>query len=523
MKRKLLLVCCTVALVLSACGGGSSSNTTETSSTEAVEEKKEEETVEEATEEQANEETVSEEANATEAEQNVDESDAKSDSQNIESTNNETEDSSNTTETENTASTDSDNENVRFENCIVTKTQEFNNGLAWIEFEDQSTGEKYTGCIDKEGNLVFYYTGSFNVYAFEDGYGYFADNSTVYMVNTTGDILSSYPIAPSVIVLGHESDTLMDGARIWGGGYFLYQECHSGFDIAEVVYSIRDVEGKILHSFTIESTEILLDLYYIGGGVFSYPSHKDKDGVMSYYFAKTGKLEENWYSYSVRDMNKVAVNDGYFIFEEDWDASSNDSNDWYAYFTLADINGNVKDIIIPKEYTPSYGEQPVVVGFNSSYVLLMKKYDYYLLYDIKNNIFKKYNGEYADRLYWERAVNLTQSVSLKDETIALHLEGKDGEGYVVLLDMDMKSKCEPIKADSFRIEDNILIISDEFNMSQNEIYDLQGNFIASFLEPLPTNFGEDVMTIENNYVNHDGSRLFDKIDYSAGQSKNIEQ
>ena len=396
-----------------------------------------------------------------------------------------------------------------------TSTDKFSEGLAWIQFEDQF-GKYNTGCINTKGELVFFCPiNGMDTTAFENGYGYINDLRNVYLVDTSGNVLASYPFAPSSYAYGQESAAFIDGARCWGGGYVLYQECHSNFDTQEFVYSIRDVNGNTLYSFTYEGSTILLDIYYLGDGIFAYKLQKD---VINIYFAKNNTLIKDWNCYRDRI---ISLNDGTIVFNEGWVSSNVDSEFDYAYFSLTDVNGNARDVEIPKEYY-SYKDQPEVVAYDSDYVLLEKKYDYYLLYDIKNDSFKKYDGEYADKLYWENAVGISQSVGLKNGTIAIQVQGKDGEIYALLLDTNFEKICEPIKGPKFKIEDNLLVISDLFGVSINKLYDLQGNSINAFYEyPMPENFAEGILTRDNMYMYYNGAPAFKKIKYFGSKKIDI--
>lgn len=388
----------------------------------------------------------------------------------------------------------------------VTQVYKFSEGLAWIVFEDQY-GSNYTGCIDKKGNLVFYFQGNYYTDAFEDGYGYLSNYTNVFMIDSTGKILASYS---KPYVYGDNAN----GIVYWGGGYIIEQEEHSGFDEAEYAYSIKDAEGNVLHSFTYESTSPLASFWYLGHGIFAYQFNT---GTVNLYFAKSDKLIENYKSYN--RMNGYIVSDKYLIFNEGLYSSDYNEDEYeeYFYFSLSDFEGNVRDIKIPEEFC-GYYDAPSVVSLDSNYVLLMHKNENYILYDIDKGTFREYDGEYADRLGWNTSIGFKQCCGLYNGIMALQLKGKDEEKYVVLVDPDMQSRCKPIKAETFYFMDGSLVTKPSEFVKHVDLYDMDGNLESAFDGDVSvTGANEGVMVVNNEYYYHDGTRLFENVDFSKGK------
>lgn len=402
---------------------------------------------------------------------------------------------------------------ISLANYEITSAREFSEGLAWINYEKDS--QEYTGCIDKSGKLMFYYEGDYGISTFEDGYAYLTQSDTVYMVDTKGNVVSSYPVAPGYIISGQEKKSQVSGARVWGGGYVLYQEFGASFDEPSTfIYSVLDKDGNKLHEFTHEDTKTLLELYYLGNGVFAYSF---KVGETCLYFAKTDTVVEYQPSYDY--MAKVQVQDGYFVYF------------CGSYMSLSDDQGNVQNIPIPSDF----GNDPEVIGISDGYVLLKGNdgHGFYSLYNIETGDYTRYEGKYADNLYWESAVNVSQSYGFTNGVIAISLKGQDNEQYIGLMNTNWEEICEPFLGESFSCADNALVVSDTFGIAYHDVYDLNGNRLCGFSgDPHLGGFSENIMmkgyasigsiygeTCE--YLYHDGSKAITDIDFSSGVLHNI--
>ena len=114
-------------------------------------------------------------------------------------------------------------------------------------------------------------------------------------------------------------------------------------------------------------------------------------------------------------------------------------NDNKPFFTIMDNKGNWKDIYIPSDIVADG------CGFmdvdTSDYGILFRNTseNYYFIYDVKKDIFKKkFDGEYAERIHGGAMIG--------NESLGFSLEGKDGNSYAALYDIEtFDLLCEPIR------------------------------------------------------------------------------
>lgn len=164
-------------------------------------------------------------------------------------------------------------------------------------------------------------------------------------------------------------------------------------------------------------------------------------------------------------------------------------------------------------------------------ICVMMELDGFLcLYDLENNEFRKFEGEYADRLISD---SLEENSSTKEQNplifqndrLVLPIEGSDGKQYIIIYDSRWNQISEPILAsDYFNLSCERLVVESNHDTI---VYDSNGNKIFALSElgyhDGMQAFSEDVALVNSSsdqlvYVDIDGNILFTGIDDSDAKT-----
>ena len=404
----------------------------------------------------------------------------------------------------------------------VTSGEGFSDGLAWIRFEDDF-GKQYTGAVDTAGNVKFFYEGSFLTEPFINGEsfireeGLYEQGKLLYRVDSTGKIINSYSVTPNTVrTINGEYSYPGDGVRVWGEGYVLEQIYTSGFNEAKFNYKLLDPSGSILDSFESTGTMPINEMYDMGNGVFCY-----QDNGANFYFSRSN----TWIKNQVANMLfGNTFKDGILVYF----CGTYSGN---TFFTYTDAYGNYKDVMIPEEY----GEDPVVKETSDGIILFQNEEEpkSFYIYDTNTEQFSMYNGRYADRIYWNSAVNDHQLCAFGDGVMALPFVGQDNNNYIGLIDvsgMDMVGEPFPMLENSFifmnmKISDGVLIVSSGLDglagvNDHVRLYDLTGKTLYDFYDNSSklNGFSNGIMVSTTNetpkYMHYDGAPVFTEFNFS---------
>ncbi len=409
----------------------------------------------------------------------------------------------------------------------------FNEGLAFIEFEDTESEKEYIGFIDTKGVLQYYFDRN-NTYdnmeanlfifagmgvaaiyqaEFEDGYAYIVRGDNMFLLDREGNCLASYPA---------------DQVAQFGDGFFMLKNHVSSFDENKYIYSVVDKDGNEIDRFETEEPLDNNSHLYCGGGLFAYKydSYAYEEYVSRLVYADSGHVEEDQLT---SDLFDILYEDGYYIYFCGYIKDEEAGN--YIYeFTYSDKEGNWKDVVLPDEY--QNGDNLSVCAMKNGLALFRMGTDFYFTYNIETGEFKRYDGNYANSLGWEKSSEMDkQCYGIgSNGTIAISLEGKDGKKYVGLIDKDMNDVCEPIPVSGeFSVSDDLLTVKQE---SEYALYDLKGNLKTGLPNVYFTGaagqerFSEGFAAVRNTdseehcYITTDGEKAFD-VNYSSGKYVDI--
>ena len=327
-----------------------------------------------------------------------------------------------------TGETDSQNTPGFFSDWIVRPVDSFKsnycNGYKWIIIDDPR-GYQYFGAVDKSGKLKFYLNKVSQMGPFSDnGKSFFESyDDKFYSVTVDGVVSPAFENAKGSIQI------LAD--------YSCFCEKLEGFDTNQLKYYIYNPEGTLIREITYESDSFPDAVYYHGNGVFEFihnfinpPPNSSMYG--DFYCGKTDVFVEKQRALLMNNQNGYFTEGDYLLYYLGLD------EDRSILFTIIDDEGNWKDIYFPSEF-----------GNNISYVdasdygILFANNDenYYFLYDVKNNSFKRFDGKYADQI-------VGSSEMLGNESLAFVLEGSDHKDYLGIYDIEsFEMLCEPILAE----------------------------------------------------------------------------
>lgn len=393
--------------------------------------------------------------------------------------------------------------------CVFEAPGSFSQGYCWIEFYDTDSIDPHQGiygCIDKTGKMIYYLENTSCPSNFSDKgisrfRAYIQNGGNYYSVTTDGKA-----------ELIHESTD--NFACLISEDYECYLENVSGFDKNQRRYTIYDPSGQLVKEIVLEQNEFPESVNYMGNGIFMFTI---KMGTEGYFYCMKNDTEMGWQYISPNLISQKYKADGdyllYFVGRVNGEERAN--------LTITDENGNWRDIYIPSEF----GNNPVYVDSSDNYILLSNDNEFYYLYDVKNDAFRKFDGQYSDRLDWY-VYNLDRA-DCGNQVLAFCLEGQDGETYVGLYDANnFELVCEPILGGSPEIVNDNLVVH-----SRNEgtlIYSMKGEKIITLPDSYMVSYSDGVYRCDRGlgrtayYYDENWKLLFtsDDIDYSTAAQIN---
>ncbi len=344
-----------------------------------------------------------------------------------------------------------------FENCRLTTAHEFHNGYAWIEFTDQDKAQEYMGCIDKNGNLILYMDQTRNEPTPFDENGV-----SLLRIDDKNKTISIDLAGTTNTIIETDSQCMIQS------DYSLFVKTESGFDVNKTTYEIYAPDGRLVKELVEDSNHPSLFINYHGGGIFSFMDENSQVCGVDFYFAKND-------IYLSRQVGSQALIEKAFANKQGWNGKyllffCGEYNG-EVFLSITDDEGNVRDITIPEEY----GDEPVVQDCSKRFILLRNAKDFYYIYDIEKDTFRKVDGQYTDRLYWASyPYDALQKAHCSDEAIAIQLRGQDDESYIGLYNPEtMQLLCEPFKGGDAEVVNKAVV-------ANTNLYDLSGKLIGTF-------------------------------------------
>lgn len=405
----------------------------------------------------------------------------------------------------------------------------YHNDLAWVKY---GNNDKYWGCIDKEGKMLFQY--SCNDFSeidlsippfFENGYAYLksAKGTQIFVIDKSGNIVGSY-----------------DKPVAYGYGYTVVENHYSDFDSAYYEYLIYNPDGNQVESLkTIEDSKVTVR--YCGDGVFYFEAY---DGERNYLFlSKKDKLIEYNYRRSNVD-DSIQFNNGLAF-------TVNDSYSFTRTYVIIDSNGEITEIKARDEKANFY-EKYAMFGakrenqliYGNSIVFYDEEEPKLSSYNVTNDSFSDFKDtkilEKFETHYSGSFNHVDISPSFNNDGFLISLVGADGLGYVTILDYDMNMQTEPIPGDSFDTYDNgtCLINTTIYDMKGNKLYSLSEKGYEKVISAsddilFVCGYQSDVSIEKDYYDNNgekcnfaaldkDGNLLFDTIDTTNVVTKGLD-
>ena len=229
----------------------------------------------------------------------------------------------------------------------------------------------------------------------------------------------------------------VNGSELIRDDYYCFSEKVNGFDTDQLKYYIYNPDGKLIKELTYENGNFPDFVLYHGSGVFQFYhyfySGSDSVSFADFYCSKDDVFVQNQARIYTDYIKSYYNEGGYMLYYQGYD------NDNKPFFTIMDNKGNWKDIYIPSDIVADG------CGFmdvdTSDYGILFRNTseNYYFIYDVKKDIFKKkFDGEYAERIHGGAMIG--------NESLGFSLEGKDGNSYAALYDIEtFDLLCEPIR------------------------------------------------------------------------------
>ena len=378
-----------------------------------------------------------------------------------------------------------DNLGLRYVDVLLP----YQNGLTWALFYDEKYQDTLAGVINKNGDLLYYYSSFFmnqdNIElrptAFDsNGRGIMrmkerGGSGTHYLceIDKSGNLQASSLPGEFGVDIYRDFKTIDDEEE-----YICVRNINETIDSVEISYTFYDLNGKQTGGFSMDYTDRYWDetlpntvslpsVEYCGSGVYVVYGELLKDRLEGIYFAK----EDKWVDYysnrsqdedylSGRQYHNVIVHNGYVI-----DDCTNDSS-----FIVYDDKGNV----VRNCSFKSQNAMKNIIGMSGSKIYLYEVSDgdfeseagfgmdtTCYTYDVAADTFSEFSGEYDERMILNKEIesrSTSNTIAVDDSVFAVLLEGEKSN-YLGLYAPDSQELiCDPIKMEG--VIDNISIVND---------------------------------------------------------------
>ena len=405
---------------------------------------------------------------------------------------------------------------VIFERFSAPKN--YNDGLAWIM---RSYDDNYYACINKSGEVLFQFPaeGILSVSDYSSGYAHILREDYVAIIDTEGDILSSYALDENNVFMAY------------GDGYTVIESYSGGFDSSEYIYNIYDPYGNVIDNLSNEGKQYA-SVNYCGNGSFAF---RISDDEYFYYFAAT--QQSIFSEHKTLFYDDMAIEEIYEVFDEF-------SNYFGTYIRFFDTNGecferavepsdildgnyqSIIDRLGEFTYNDTIGTAIVKDGicilnyasYNSDFYY---NRDFILSYDIENDSLYSLDEAYSDKLITDL---MPDETVLNSNRLALPLQGDDGELYVAVFDEHLNIILEPTRMDSYRpyADGRMIITLDDATY----VYDENGNIVFTNSDVgyfKISDYSDGAALVEDEaagivYLDKEGNTLFESITSSGARN-----
>lgn len=377
----------------------------------------------------------------------------------------------------------------------------------------------YKGFINKQGELLFYVEWNYendydqeswkafdwdfeelNSTTFEGGYSWFEKGDKRYIINTEGEIVSSYNRQDVLCTGAGYTWIVTENETAWDnpGGYSFILYKPNGKVETSLDFDFNNYEDWEVDELREELEDY--EFHYFGQGVFG-TKYNDK-----LYFTNSQKwvdyddADTFWESKIKFDGNKYAV----LKFDDDENGT---------YVTFIDKDGVLQRIDIAEIDIYYYRLQ----GISENYMLFSSD-DVFYYFNIQEKSLHRYNGKFKDYVYTYMTYIHGE---INNNYLAFTMSGADQKEYVALINCDTLEEYGPIyikDRDSFSLKQDILVIE---NDTETQLLDLQGNILSLYDNEKDVRYVRNgvvvCMTGDDGwpeYYHYDGTKMFEKYDFS---------
>ena len=368
--------------------------------------------------------------------------------------------------------------------CI---SKAFDKDRALYNCED-SDGQWYYVCVNKSGQVVFYFEQDSVWHEPEivDGYTYYKHGDILYVVDTDGNLCS---------VQAEDVDHKIES---YGGGYVLIREAAIGFDASEIHFILYGPDGAMIAK--LGESEIIHQLF---------GSADDWLDCLVYYGEDVDAwLDDGWdvdawqhlmYDYGLAGLDyfKYDTVDGVFRAIFTWD-----SDDEHPHYLTLTTEGT----LLRQTYEEVVRQGQEIVRDSTA-----RQWKYCDYTTGETNIMP---DSYFDKS--------SGNGKLDGDRIAMELIGDDENPYVALFDTQWNLIMEPTRnygtGFSFA-EDRLILCSDD---GECTVYDENGNFVFNFSSYGFRDYSDGVLLLDNgSVIDKDGNTLFTNDTIDASNARNI--
>lgn len=407
----------------------------------------------------------------------------------------------------------------------------YNNGLAWIQFSNEETGD-VAGVLDKKGNVLYY---SSDISANADApISPFNDKKISFACGKTDSSSRYYKIdKKKLIPLDWSGDvpSIYDHRAYFSDDDFLcLSTVDEGIDHDNMVYQFYNMNGEATGTVTIDIARMAygVEVRYFGHGRYAfyekpYESHNEKSELfIGVYFAKADKWmncsKESLYNHEIDEARELlAYSDKYLLFIEQKDVYPTES---YSV-TLFDDCGNITPVKLPieEEYNSLIStmansnslkyacmtDTKIFMGYDIFPIIgyLDSGDDYHpycYIYDINTESIKKFEGKYYEKMRLEGYLEgNTHNLSMTDTLLAITEIGRDKYFYSALYNVETGELIgEPRRIE----QENSILFGAKFFVVNGTLFEYDDNCLVYDKD------GEIIATLPGNPEVHYGDGIY---------------
>ena len=343
-----------------------------------------------------------------------------------------------------------------------------------------------------------------NDVTFEGGYSWFEKDDKRYIINTAGEIVSSYNCQDVLCTGGGYTWVVVGGEASWDDpgtySFILYKPNGK-------VETSLDFDFNKYESWELDDLRYELENYafhYLGQGVFC-SKYYDK-----FYFVKSG----NWVNYD--NVQWFYEDDDWLGFDENkyvvLDFDKNDEGG--AYVAFIDADGILQKACISETNIYDYK----LKGISENYILFSDG-ESFCYFDLREKCLHRYSGKYDGYIY--EYMTYTHG-EVNNSYMAFAISGADENEYVALINCNTLEELDPIyikDRDAFSLKQDVLVVENDM---ETQLLDFQGNILSEYDSEGKAYYIDHglVMCISEDeydwpeYYYYDGTKLFEEYDFS---------